>query len=113
MSKVFHQRLQNIITLSQKIILELSNDFSDLQNDDKGINTTKLAQWSDERDKLIKSTFNEQQSEYYSQHLPLINIFIELDSQLIQKAEESKLAIKTNLLKMKKNKKATKSYNKY
>lgn len=113
MSDIFQQQLQKIITFSQKMLLELSNDSENINSDNKGVNTEKLLHWSDERDKLIKLTFNEQQSEYYSQYLPLINLFVELDSQLIQKAEESKLAIKTNLLNMKKNKKATKSYNKY
>lgn len=113
MSDIFHQQLQKIITLSQKILLELSNDSENKNSEDEGINTERLLQCSGERDKLIKLTFNEHQSEYYNQHLPLINLIVELDSQLTQQSEKSKLAIKTNLLNMKKNKKATNAYKKY
>jgi hypothetical protein len=113
MSDTFHLQLEKIITLSQKILLELSNDLKIIDTESEGINTEKLLQSSAERDKLITLCFNELQSEHYNQHLPLINLIVELDNQLTKQAEKNKLTLKTDLLKIKKNQKATQSYNKY
>jgi len=113
MSDSFSHQLNQIITLSEKIILWLSNEFEQTNNQEEELNTEELLAWNRERDRLIKLTFNEEQSENYNEHLALINQMVTLDNQLTKQAAENKLVLKTSLLKMKKNQKAANTYNKY
>jgi hypothetical protein len=113
MSDSFSHQLNQIITLSEKILTWLSNEFEQTNNQEEELNTEELLTWNLERDRLIKLTFNEQQSENYSEHLILINKMVALDNLLNQKASENKLVLKTSLLKMKKNQKAANTYKKY
>ncbi len=113
MSDSFSHQLNQIITLSEKIILWLSNEFEQTNNQEEELNTEELLAWNRERDRLIKLTFNEEQSENYNEHLALINQIVTLDNQLTKQAAENKLVLKTSLLKMKKNQKAANTYNKY
>jgi hypothetical protein len=113
MSDSFYQQLNQIITLSEKIILWLSNEFEQTNNQEEELNTEELLAWNIERDRLIKLTFTEQQSENYNKHLVLINQMVTLDNQLTKQASENKLVLKTSLLKMKKNQKASNAYKKY
>ncbi|MDO7085071.1 hypothetical protein WNY51_16305 [Pseudocolwellia sp. AS88] len=113
MSDSFYQQLNQIITLSEKILLWLSNEFEQTNNDEEELNAEELLAWNLERDKLIKLTFNEEQSENYSEHLTLINQMVALDNQLTEQAAKNKLVLKTSLLKMKKNQKAASTYKKY
>ncbi|WP_441002102.1 hypothetical protein [Pseudocolwellia agarivorans] len=113
MSESFYQQLNQIITLSEKILLWLSNEFEQTNNDEEELNAEELLAWNLERDKLIKLTFNEEQSENYSEHLTLINQMVALDNQLTEQAAKNKLVLKTSLLKMKKNQKAASTYKKY
>jgi hypothetical protein len=113
MSNSFSHQLNQIITLSEKIILWLSNEFEQTNNQEEELNTEELLAWNRERDRLIKLTFNEEQSENYNEHLALINQIVTLDNQLTKQAAENKLVLKTSLLKMKKNQKAANTYNKY
>lgn len=113
MSDSFSHQLNQIITLSEKILLWLSNEFEQTNNQEEELNTEELLAWNLERDKLIKLTFNEEQSENYSEHLTLINQMVALDNQLTEQAAKNKLVLKTSLLKMKKNQKAASTYKKY
>ncbi|WP_426358512.1 hypothetical protein ACPUVO_19145 [Pseudocolwellia sp. HL-MZ19] len=113
MSETFSQQLNQIITLSENILLRLSNEFEQTNNQEEDLNTEELLQWNSERERLIKLTFNEQESENYSKHLPLINKMVALDQQLTQQSAQNKLVLKTSLLKMKKNQKAANTYKKY
>jgi len=123
MSDSFYQQLNQIITLSEKILLWLSNEFEQANSNAEEINTEELntdesnteelLAWSIERERLIKLTFNEQQSENYSEHLALINQMVTLDNQLTEQAAKNKLVLKTSLIKMKKNQKAANTYKKY
>jgi hypothetical protein len=63
MSDSFSHQLNQIITLSERILLWLSNEFEQANNDEEYLNTEELLAWNLERDKLIKLTFNEEQSE--------------------------------------------------
>lgn len=108
----FEQQLHQIITLSQQMLLALSNDVESSDNSTKEIEPAQLVSLNVERDKLIKLTFKEQQSNNYTQYLALINEVVALDHQLIQQAETKKLALKTSLLTLKKNQKAANSYKK-
>ena len=113
----FQQQLHQVIALSQKILLALSSAFENTveKNDTSTteVEPEQLIALNAERDKLIKFVFNEQQSQNYNQHIDLINEIIALDHQLIQQATTNKLTLRTNLLTIKKNKKAAKSYNNY
>ncbi len=113
MSDSFSHQLNQIITLSEKILLWLSNEFEQTNNQEEELNAEELLAWNLERDKLIKLTFNEEQSENYSEHLTLINQMVALDNQLTEQAAKNKLVLKTSLLKMKKNQKAASTYKKY
>jgi hypothetical protein len=113
MSDSFSHQLNEIITLSEKILLWLSNEFEQTNNQEEELNTEELLEWNIERDRLIKLTFNEQQSENYPLHLPLINKMVDLDNQLTLQSAQNKLILKTSLLKMKKNQKAANTYKKY
>jgi hypothetical protein len=113
MSDSFYQQLNQIITLSEKILLWLSNEFEQTNNNEEELNTEELLEWNIERNKLIKLTFNEEQSENYNEHLTLINQMVALDNQLTEQAEKNKLVLKTSLINMKKNQKAANTYKKY
>jgi len=113
MIEKFSQQLHQIITLSQQILLVLSNEIENSENNIKEVEPEQLIVLNTERDTLIKGVFNKQQSQYYSQHLDLINQIVKLEHQLIQQAKKNKLAFRNSLLKIKKNQKAANSYSKY
>ena len=116
MIEKFSQQLHQIITLSQQILLVLSNEIENSENSEnniKEVEPEQLIVLNTERDTLIKGVFNKQQSQYYSQHLDLINQIVKLEHQLIQQAKKNKLAFRNSLLKIKKNQKAANSYSKY
>jgi len=113
MSGSFQQQLQKIITLSEQVLFELSNDVEQQLDEEKQEITEHLISLSKEREALIKLTLNDDQAEKYSQYLPLLNKIVELDRQLTAQSNENKNLIKAKLLKLKKNKKAANTYNKY
>lgn len=113
MSDSFQQQLQKIITLSEQILFQLGSGFEQQLNEEKEEVTEKIISLTKEREALIKLTLNESQAAKYNQYLPLINKVGELDRQLTAQSAENKNTIKEKLLKLKKNKKAANTYNKY
>ncbi len=121
MLNAFSEQLHQIIALSENILLWLSNELEQKENDNNNdnnsdndeLNNEELLEWHLERDRLIKLTFNEQQAENYSLHLPLINKMIALDNKLTKQASQNKATLKTSIINIKKNQKASNAYKKY
>ena len=117
MLNAFSEQLHQIIALSENILLWLSNELEQKENDNNSdneeLNNEELLEWHIERDRLIKLTFNEQQAENYSLHLPLINKMIALDNKLTKQASQNKATLKTSIINIKKNQKASNAYKKY
>jgi hypothetical protein len=113
MTTLLEEQLNQIITLSQQILDGLGNELELIKDNTQEIEESSLVELNNERDKLIKLTFKESHSEHYPDHIPLINKIMELDGSLITQAEKNKLALKTSLLNMKKNQKASNTYKKY
>lgn len=113
MLNTFSEQLHQIIALSENILLWLSNELEQKENDNGELNSDELLEWHIERDRLIKLTFNEQQAENYSLHLPLINKMIALDNKLTKQASQNKATLKTSIINIKKNQKASNAYKKY
>jgi len=126
MPKNFYQQLNSIVILSEQVLDKLNDEFKSIQGELSSDTNTKisedslsndhelaikqLAQWSIERDKLIKLAFSSENAEHFNQQLNLINKIVMLDQKLTQQAETNKQWLKNNRLSMQKNKKATNTY---
>ena len=120
MPDMFQANLHKIIDLSKQILKSLDNEL--IQMNEKNNNSTEennskednnLVTLNTQRNTLIKLTLNNEQSEHYSNYLPLINEIVTLNQKLTTQAEANKLALKSSLLSLKKSQKASKTYKKY
>ena len=124
--EALEKQLHKIIALSDNILAKLVLDKATLEEGlgepDKIKQTNETSQlvvWSNERDRLTRIAFSNisqnkaSQSKNSGNHLHLIKNIIELDNKITKQAETNKLWLKTNILNLKKNKKAANTYKKY
>lgn len=104
------EKLTEIITVSQQILLRLS-DFEKDNQDNTSVDS--LLDLQVQRTTLIKDFFINCSPDDVNQNSALVEQMIVLDDELKQQSEKIKIFLGNDLLAFQKNKKATRTYQKY
>ena len=103
------QQLQFINNKSQQLLKRLEFNIET----DENLNIDEIAQLQTERAQLISSLFSQYSSNEIEKEQPLIQKMVDLDADLQIKTEAVKQAFASKLIKIKKGKKSTLTYQKY
>lgn len=103
------QKLQLINTKSQQLLKRLEYNVDTNEN----LEIDKITQLQAARQQLISGLFNQYSNDELQKELELINLMVNLDTDLQIKTKELKQAIASQLIKIQKGKKSTLTYKKY
>lgn len=103
------QQLQLINTKSQQLLTRLEFDI----DKDENLDFDEIAQLQADRDQLIKSLFSQYPSNEIEKEQQLIEQMMSTDEKLQTKTIELKQVFASQLVKLKKGKKSTLTYQKY
>jgi Arc/MetJ family transcription regulator len=103
------QQLQLINIKSQELLKRLEINI----DDDESLDTDKITQLQTEREQLISHLFAQYSKSDIEKELSLINVMVNLDTDLQIKTEALKQSFANKLIKIKKGQKSAKTYKKY
>jgi K+/H+ antiporter YhaU regulatory subunit KhtT len=115
-NEVSRQLLSRILAVQNKLqentttIKKPSNDESNI---DSSITDNELSELMVTRDKMISCLFKEKTTEEIAQESTLLNEMISLDSELSSASQTCKKTLAEQVIRLKKSKQVTKSYQKY
>jgi len=89
------------------------NESNDNSTTDHLIKDNELTQLMTQREHLITCLLKEKTTEQLAQELDLLNEMVSLDSELTNSSQSCKETLAAQVIKLKKSKKVTKSYQKY
>lgn len=115
-NEVSRQLLSRILSLynQSQVTPESSNELlSDESTSNSKILENKLTELMANRDSLVRSLFEKNTHEEITKELNLLNEMISLDSELSKQSKAYKQLLAEQVIKLKKSKKASKSYQKY
>lgn len=110
-NEVSRQLLSHILTLQSTN--QNNANSSNPSDNEKSISENSLAELMSKRDQLIHFLFMQKSTEEIAQEITLLNEMITLDGKLSNKSQECKKIIAEQVMRLKKSKKASKSYQKY
>jgi pantoate kinase len=114
-NEVSRQLLSRILSV-QNITQEHTNVINESNNDsttDSLIKDNELTQLMTQRERLISCLLKDTTTEQLAQELDLLNEMVSLDSELTNSSQSCKETLAAQVIKLKKSKKVTKSYQKY
>lgn len=114
-NEVSRQLLSRILSV-QNTTQEHTNVINESNNDsttDGLIKDNELTQLMTQRERLITCLLKEKTTEQLAQELDLLNEMISLDSELTNSSQSCKETLAAQVIKLKKSKKISKSYQKY
>jgi len=114
-NEVSRQLLSRILSV-QNTTQEHTNVINESNNDsttDGLIKDNELTQLMTQRERLITCLLKEKTTEQLAQELDLLNEMVSLDSELTNSSQSCKETLAVQVIKLKKSKKVTKSYQKY
>jgi len=115
-NEVSRQLLSRILSMQESvpqdtiITNETANDEAEI--DDSTVDN-ELTELVSKRDMLIHSLFTEKKADEIEQELDLLNEMVSLDSKLSSQSQSCKKILAEQVIKIKKGKKVSKSYQKY
>ena len=110
-NELSRQLLSRILTM-QKEIQQNSININE-SNDDSSIIENELTKLMSKRHTLILCLFEQKTVKEISQELILLNEMVSLDSELSDKSKTCKQSLAEQVIRLKKRKKVTKSYQKF
>lgn len=110
-NEVSRQLLSHILTLQSTN--QNNANSSNPSDNEKSISENSLAELMSKRDQLIHFLFMQKSTEEIAHEITLLNEMITLDGKLSNKSQECKKIIAEQVMRLKKSKKASKSYQKY
>lgn len=114
-NEVSRQLLSRILSV-QNTTQEHTNVINESNNDstsDRLIKDNELTQLMTQREHLITCLLKEKTTKQLAQELDLLNEMVSLDSELTNSSQSCKETLAAQVIKLKKSKKVTKSYQKY
>jgi len=115
-NEVSRQLLSRILTMYNKSQEKIQNSDEDLNDESTSDNQTpgkQLTELMANRDSLIRNFFEQNTQEEISIELNLLNEMISLDAKLSKQSKAYKQLLAEQVIKLKKSKKVSKSYQKY
>lgn len=115
-NEVSRQLLSRILTMYNKSQEKTQNSDEDLNDESTSNSQTpenQLTEVMANRDSLIRSLFEKNTHEEITKELNLLNEMISLDSELSKQSKAYKQLLAEQVIKLKKSKKVSKSYQKY
>jgi len=115
-NEVSRQLLSRILSMQENvpqdtiITNETANDEAEI---DGSTVDNELTELMSKRDMLIRSLFTEKKADEIEQELDLLNEMVSLDSKLASQSQSCKKILAEQVIKIKKGKKVSKSYQKY
>ncbi len=114
-NEVSRQLLSRILSLYNQS--QVTPESNELLNDESTSNSkvleNKLTELMANRDSLVRSLFEKNTHEEITKELNLLNEMISLDSELSKQSKAYKQLLAERVIKLKKSKKVSKSYQKY
>jgi hypothetical protein len=112
-NEISRQLLSRILTVQKSTKKNITDADADAPDTNSSITEKELTDLMAKRDKLIRSLFKEKLTEDISKELSLLNEMISLDSELSSQSQACKKILANQVIRLKKSKKVTKSYQQY
>ena len=115
-NNVSRQLLSRILSVRNKALentVMISESSGDESNSDELLTEHAFTELMSEREGLIKSLFKEKTTSEITQELTLLNEMVALDNELSSQSKACKQILAEQVIRLKKSKKVSKSYQKY
>jgi len=115
-NNVSRQLLSRILSVRNKALentVMISESSGDESNSDELLTEHAFTELMSEREGLIKSLFKEKTTSDITQELTLLNEMVALDNELSSQSKACKQILAEQVIRLKKSKKVSKSYQKY